>query len=512
MDDASEAAASSNGASSNGASPRGNGAFTTENDAAQAPSATPSATAASLAEEQEERSVSLSGPARALAKKIDDRTAVIGVVGLGYVGLPLAVEYAKEGFAVQGIDLNEERVEKLRAGRNYIDDVDDEDVAQAVDDDRLAVHTDFAAAGEADVVFICVPTPVTPHKDPDTSYIETATEALADHLRAGQLVVLRSTTYPRTTDELVRPLLEEAAAERDLSLGRDWFLAFSPERIDPGNEQFTAANTPVVVGGVTEACTELAARASKQIVAQVHRVSSPTAAEMEKLLENIFRSVNIALVNELARLCDRIGGVSIWEVVEAAASKPFGFMPFYPGPGLGGHCIPVDPYYLSWLAREYDFETSFITLSARINEEMPHYVADAVVQAVAEQPVRLSEASVLVLGAAFKKNVDDTRHSPARTVIQLLHEHGVEHIRYSDPHVPTFEAPAAGGGTECLESTPLTKETLAEHDVTVVLTDHSAFPYAQIARHARAIVDTRNALSHVPHGREKINVLGSGSF
>jgi UDP-N-acetyl-D-glucosamine dehydrogenase len=457
-------------------------------------------------------SVSLSGAARALAEKIEEGTATIGVVGLGYVGLPLAVEYAKKGFAVQGIDLSEERVEKLREGRNYIDDVDDDEVEHAVREDRLTAHTDFAAADEADVVFICVPTPVTPHKAPDTSYIEAATEALAEHLREGQLFILRSTTYPNTTDELVRPRLEEAAAEDDLALGRDFFLAFSPERIDPGNEQFTAANTPVVVGGVTEACTELVARASKQIVAQVHRVSSPTVAEMEKLLENTFRSVNIALVNELARLCDRIGGVSMWEVVEAAASKPFGFMPFYPGPGLGGHCIPVDPYYLSWLAREYDFETSFITLSARINEEMPHYVVDAVVQAVAEQPVRLSEAKVLVLGAAFKKNVDDTRHSPAETVIRLLHEHGVEHVQYSDPHVPTFEAPASGGGTERLEATPLTKETLAEHDVSIVLTDHSAFPYAQIAKHARAVVDTRNALGHVPHNRDKITVLGGGDF
>jgi UDP-N-acetyl-D-glucosamine dehydrogenase len=460
----------------------------------------------------DEPAVSLPGTARALARKLAEKTATVGVVGLGYVGLPLAVEYAKKGFAVQGIDLSEARVEKLRAGQNYIADVDDDDVARAVEEEQLAARADFEAAGEADVVFICVPTPVTPHKDPDTSAIEAATEALAARLREGQLVVLRSTTYPNTTEELVRPLLKKAGAAKGLELGRDFFLAFSPERIDPGNEQFTAANTPVVVGGVTAACTELAARASRQIVAQVHRVSSPAAAEMEKLLENIFRSVNIALVNELARLCDRLGNVSMWEVVEAAASKPFGFMPFHPGPGLGGHCIPVDPHYLSWLAREYDFETSFITLSARINEGMPHYVADAVVQAVAEQPVRLADAQVLVLGVAFKKNVDDTRHSPAATVMRLLRERGMEHIQYSDPHVSVFKAPRPSGRPERLESVSLTEEALAEHDVAVLLTDHSAFPYSKIAEHARAIVDTRNAFGHVPHHRGKISVLGGGGF
>lgn len=456
--------------------------------------------------------LSLTGPARSLYDKIEAGTACVGVVGLGYVGLPLAVEYAGRGFRTLGMDLDEERVETLRAGENYMEDVDADAVREAVEAGVLNVRNDFADAAEADVLFICVPTPVTPHKDPDTSYIEAAARSLAAHLRAGQLIILKSTTYPNTTEELLQPILEEAAEEKNLVLGRDFFLAFSPERIDPGNQQFTTANTPVVVGGATGVCTRLATRATEQIVAQVHPVSSPAAAEMEKLLENIFRSVNIALVNELARLCDRIGDVSVWEVVEAAASKPFGFMPFYPGPGLGGHCIPVDPYYLSWLARQYDFETSFITLSARVNEEMPFYVVDGVVRAIADQPLRLSDAKVLILGAAFKKNVDDTRHSPARRVVKLLREKGVAHIRYSDPHVPTFEVPAADGGTEELPSLDLSEEVLQEHHVVVILTDHSAFPYERIAEHARAIIDTRNALDGVPHDCGKVALLGGGNF
>ncbi|MGI9174475.1 MAG: nucleotide sugar dehydrogenase, partial [Rhodothermales bacterium] len=284
-----------------------------------------------------------------------------------------------------------------------------------------------------------------------------------------------------------------------------------PERIDPGNQQFTTTNTPVVVGGVTNACTELACLAMQQVVALVHPVSSPKVAEMEKLLENIFRSVNIALVNELARLCDRMGGISIWEVVEAAATKPFGYMPFYPGPGLGGHCIPIDPYYLSWLARRYDFETNFITLSARTNEAMPFYVVDAVVGAVAEQPIRLEDAKVLVLGVAFKKDVDDVRHSPALKVMALLRERGVGQLDYSDPHVPILKLQTSGSETE-YASVDVTEETLQQYSVVVILTDHSAFPYATIAKHARALVDTRNALKHIPHNRDKVALLGGGDF
>jgi len=455
--------------------------------------------------------MNLSGTARKLWDKIETREARIGVVGLGYVGLPLAVEYAGHGFKTLGIDLNRERVLRLNAGQNYIQDVAGEDLARVVEAGTFVAEDDFSSSGEVDIFYICVPTPVNANKDPDTSYIESAACSIAAHLRAGQLIILKSTTYPNTTEGIVQPVLEEIGKERGLKLGKDFFLAFSPERIDPGNQQFTTANTPVVVGGVTPACTELASHAVKQVVQHIHRVSSPKVAEMEKLLENIFRSVNIALVNELARLCDRMGGISMWEVVEAAATKPFGFMPFFPGPGLGGHCIPIDPYYLSWLAREYDFETSFITLAARVNEEMPFYVVDAVMHAVANQPVRMSEAKILILGVAFKKDVDDIRHSPALRVMELLRERGCEKISYSDPHVPSLSVRTPHSEI-AMESVEVSEELLQEQDVTVILTDHSAFSYAQIAQESRCIIDTRNALKDIPHGRDKIMLLGGGSF
>jgi UDP-N-acetyl-D-glucosamine dehydrogenase len=307
--------------------------------------------------------------------------------------------------------------------------------------------------------------------------------------------------------------LDEAACEKGLELGEDYFLAHSPERIDPGNEEYTTANTPVVAGGATETGTHLTKKALEQIVAEVHAVSNPKVAEMEKLLENIFRSVNIALVNELAQLCDRIGDVSMWEVIQAAATKPFGFMPFYPGPGLGGHCIPIDPHYLSWLARKHDFETSFITLSARINEGMPFYVVESVVEAIARQPVQLSEASVLVLGVAFKRNVDDTRHSPAGTIIKLLREKSIDNIHYHDPHVDSFSVSTSENGSLDIPAVEeLTPEVLQRYDTTVIVTDHDAFDPHQVAEHATSIVDTRNALEDVtdPALREKIHLLGGG--
>jgi UDP-N-acetyl-D-glucosamine dehydrogenase len=453
----------------------------------------------------------LTGTGRELAEKLADKTASIGVVGLGYVGLPLAVEFARQGFRTVGIDLHSERVLRLNAGQNHIQDVPDDALRSVVESGRFSAADDFSGAGDLDVLFICVPTPVTSSKDPDTTYIESASTALAEHLRRGQLIILKSTTYPDTTEGLVQPILEAKARSSGLKLGLDYFLAFSPERIDPGNRQFTTSNTPVVVGGVSRACTELAARAVGQVSEHVHRVSSPKVAEMEKLLENIFRSVNIALLNELAQLCDRMGGISIWEVVEAAATKPFGFMPFYPGPGLGGHCIPIDPYYLSWLARRYDFETNFITLSARVNETMPFYVAEAVVRAIANQPVRLRDAKVLVLGVAFKRDVSDTRHSPACRIIELLHRRGITDVSFSDPHVEAVDLEADGAALS-LSSVDLTEAVVQEHDVVVIATDHSAFPYAMIAKHARSIIDTRNALKHIPHDREKVLLLGGGEF
>jgi UDP-N-acetyl-D-glucosamine dehydrogenase len=450
--------------------------------------------------------------AQQLAHRLDTKQATIGVVGLGYVGLPLAVEYADRGVSTVGIDLDEVRIGRLNDGDNYIEDLDDAHVRQLVEDEQLQGTTTFEDSGDIDVFFICVPTPVTDTNEPDTSYIEAATRSIAEHLRPGQLVVLKSTTYPNTTEGVVQPILEDAAQENGLELGRDYFLAHSPERIDPGNDEYTTANTPVVAGGVTEACTLLTEKVLGQIIAEVHAVSNPKVAEMEKLLENIFRSVNIALVNELAQLCDRIGDVSMWEVIQAAETKPFGFMPFYPGPGLGGHCIPIDPHYLSWLARKYDFETSFITLSARINEGMPFYVVESVVEAIARRPVQLSDAGVLVLGVAFKSNVDDTRHSPAETIIKLLREKGIETIRYHDPHVPSFEVSEDGESVE-IPSVELTPEVLQAHDATVIVTDHDAFDSHLVAEHAPAIVDTRNALDDVtdPELREKIALLGSGN-
>ncbi len=450
-----------------------------------------------------------SATALRLREKIESGDAVMGVIGLGYVGLPLAMAYVGSGFRALGIDVDAERVLRLNAGTNHIRDIKDEDLRTAVDDGFFEAADEFDRVKEADVVFICVPTPVTEHKDPDTTYIESATRSIAAGLREGQLIVLKSTTYPDTTEGVVKPILEAASRKRGLRLGHDYFLAFSPERIDPGNAQFTTTNTPIVVGGVTPACTEVAAVALKQIVTHVHPVSSPRVAEMEKLLENTFRSVNIALVNELARLCDRMGGVSVWEVVEAAATKPFGFMPFYPGPGLGGHCIPVDPYYLSWLARRYDFETSFITLSARTNEDMPFYVADLVMRTVASQPVSLSDARVLVLGVTFKPDVDDTRHSPALRVMELLHARGVRHLEYSDPYVSELTVDA-GDETLELSSIELTPETLERPDFAVILTDHRAFPYEDIAQHTKMVVDTRNAMKRVPHDPDKVILLGGG--
>ncbi|PEN08530.1 UDP-N-acetyl-D-glucosamine dehydrogenase [Longimonas halophila] len=450
-------------------------------------------------------------PATSLVKAFNDHSATIGVAGLGYVGLPLAVEYAAAGFEVIGIEPNETRTAQLNAGTNYIDDLDDAHVASLVEQGRLRASTDYSAAGDVDVFFLCVPTPVTEHKEPDTKYIEAATRSIAKHLRPGQLIILKSTTYPDTTEGVVQPILEEAAAEKGLALGEDYFLAFSPERIDPGNKEFTTANTPVVVGGVTDACTEVAEAALRAIIAQVHVAPSPKVAEMEKLLENIFRSVNIALVNELAKLCDRIDDLSMWDVIDAAKTKPFGFMPFYPGPGLGGHCIPIDPYYLSWLARRYDFETSFITLAARVNEGMPYYVAEAVVEQIARQPVRLQDAKVLVLGVAFKGNVDDTRHSPAETIIRLLREKGIDKVAFADPHVESFAVHTANSDTRPVQKQSLTAETLQAYDVAVLVTDHEAFDTELIATHANAIVDTRNALSDITdERRSKICLLGGG--
>lgn len=436
---------------------------------------------------------------QALAAKIKSGKSVIGVVGLGYVGLPIALEYAKKGFPVVGFDISEEKVGMLNRGENYNEDLQDAEIAAVVASGHMRASTDFDGLAEADVIFIAVPTPFNANKDPDLSYILSSGEAVSKRLRKGQLVILKSTTFPGTTEEYLLPILENSG----LKTGSDYFLAFSPERVDPGNKVYHTGNTPIVVGGVGEESQYLAGLANNQIIDHVYLVSNCKIAELEKLLENIFRSVNIALVNELALLCERMDGINMWEVIEAAATKPFGFMKFTPGPGIGGHCIPIDPYYLSWLARAYDFETRFITLSANTNESMPYHVATKVIRVIAEQPIALRDARVLILGAAFKPNVKDTRHSPAEPIIEHLVEMGVGHIDVTDPWVEEY--PAAG---RVFESIPVSDEMLESYHCTVVVTDHSAFDPRQILDHSHKVVDTRNMMRDM-EDRSKVILLGS---
>ncbi len=442
--------------------------------------------------------------AQALEEKIRAKTARIGVVGLGYVGLPLGVEFAVKGFRTVGIDLDPRKIDSLAKGKNYIQDIDDVVVARVLSEGLFSAQDNYSGCEELDIIYICVPTPFTDNKEPDISYIKSASEAIASHLRAGQLIILKSTTYPNTTEGLVQPILEATGKK----VGTDVFLAFSPERIDPGNQKFTTANTPIVCGGVTPDCTKLAVLANQQIITTVIAVSNPKVAEMEKLLENIFRSVNIALVNELAKLCDRMGGINMWEVVEAAATKPFGFMPFFPGPGIGGHCILIDPYYLSWYARAYDFETNFITLAAETNESMPFYVRDMVIHEVAHLPKSITDVNVLVLGVAFKRDVDDTRHSPALRVIELLLAEGLKNISYNDPFVPQISI--SGNDYQSVE---LSEKMLAQTDIILITTDHTGYDYPWIIEHSSCVIDTRNATKNItdPTLCKKIVLLGSGN-
>lgn len=437
-----------------------------------------------------------------LQQKIDNGSAKICVIGLGYVGLPLAVEYAGAGFEVLGIDVDARKIAKLNRGENYIDDVDGDKLREMVEAGKFSAASDYKNIAAQDVIFICVPTPFTDNKEPDVSYIEHSAKGIATGLRRGQLIILKSTTYPETTEKVVQPILEA----QKLKVGKDFHLAFSPERIDPGNKRFTTATTPVVVGGVTKKCTKLAADITRKVVVEVKELSNPKAAEMTKLLENIFRSVNIALVNELAQLCDRMEGVDIWEVVEAAATKPFGFMPFRPGPGIGGHCILVDPYYLSWKAREYDFHTSFIELAAQTNENMPYYVLDLIIRSLSHHGVAIRDAKILVLGAAFKKNVDDVRNSPAIKLMELLYNRGGRKMEYNDPWVPTLRV---NGKT--YKSKKLAPQTLRDADCVVIATEHDAYDFQEIVKHAKLIVDTRNATKDTTGGKHKIVKLGHGN-
>lgn len=437
-----------------------------------------------------------------ILEKIRDRSVTVGMIGLGYVGLPFAVEFAQAGVRVLGIDVDREKVERVRRGESYIPDVPSAALQAVVRAGHLTAHADYAHLREADAAFICVPTPFTRAKAPDISYVEAAARALAGVLHRDMLVVLQSTTYPGTTEEVVQPILEQSG----LKGGRDFSLAFSPERIDPGNKLFGARNTPKVVGGVTPADSERVAALFSLIIdpKHIHVVSGPRAAEMCKLLENTFRSVNIALVNELAKLCDRMG-LDIWEVIEAAATKPFGFMPFFPGVGVGGHCIPVDPYYLSWKAREYNFYTKFIELAAEVNQSMPYYTLHRLARALNERGKPLKGARILVLGAAFKRDIDDCRNSPAVEVLNILAQSGAA-VCYNDPHVPKL-APGEHGlpaGLPALESRPLTPELLAAMDCVLIAVRHSTYDVPWILRHSRLVFDAQNATRGLKEGREKV--------
>jgi UDP-N-acetyl-D-glucosamine dehydrogenase len=430
------------------------------------------------------------GDNRHLVGKIENKEAVVGIMGLGYVGLPLAASFASTGFRVLGTDISEERVRKVNRGESYIGDVDSKELAALTAQGLVRATSDFRTLVDCDIINICVPTPFTPSKEPDVSYIVASSEEISKRLRKEQLIVLKSTTFPETTEKIVLPILQKSG----LTVGRDFYLAYSPERIDPGNEQFTAKSTPVVVGGVTSECTRLAALFYSKVTDHVHSVSSTRAAEMAKLLENIFRSVNIALVNELARLCDRMGNVDVWEVIEAASTKPFGFMPFYPGPGIGGHCIPVDPYYLSWKARQYDFHTNFIELAAETNDEMPYFVVNMVIEAISRGGVCPSEASVLILGIAFKEDVGDLRNSPALKVMEILRKK-VASVKYNDPHLSEITL-----GGERHHSIDL-KEGIKKADCVVITAAHSLYDYPWIVENARTVVDTRNAAKGIASGK-----------
>jgi UDP-N-acetyl-D-glucosamine dehydrogenase len=431
--------------------------------------------------EREERP----GMAAALAEKIRNRTARVGVIGLGYVGLPLSLELCGAGFAVTGIDVQAEKVEAINAGRSYIQDVDGARLAGMVAAGRLRATEDFSVIRELDTLTIAVPTPLRKTKDPDMTYVVAACEQVARYAHPGLLVILESTTYPGTTDELVLPMLEASG----LRVGTDFFLCFSPERVDPGNAHYQTANIPKVVGGITPACTELGAVLYGQALERVVRVSSTKVAEMVKLLENTFRMINIGMVNEMALLCEGMG-IDVWEVIDAAATKPFGFMPFYPGPGLGGHCIPIDPYYLSWKTRQTGMEARFIELAGAINGQMPHFVAEKIQNALNDRSKPLRGARVLVMGVAYKRNIDDVRESPALDVMHVLRSRGAE-VSYSDPYVPRM---ALGG--EVMESVELL-DGVGEADCVVIITDHSEFPYGEVVERAAMVVDTRNALKGV---------------
>ena len=431
-----------------------------------------------------------------LLEKIRSHTAVVGVVGLGYVGLPFAVEKAKVGFSVVGIEQNPRRAEQINRGDNYIPDVSDQELRELVQAGKIIAVTDFTRVPELDVIVIAVPTPLTINLTPDLSYVRSVTRSIAPHLRPGQLISLESTTYPGTTEDVLRPILEEGG----LKANQDFFLAHSPERVDPGNARYTTKNTNKVVGGVGEHSLEVAHTFYAQTINHVVPVSSAAAAEMVKVFENTFRAVNIALVNEMMLLCDRMG-LNVWEVLDAAFTKPFGIMPFYPGPGVGGHCIPLDPHYLEWKAREYNFNTHFIALAGEINRKMPEFVREKALRCLNKLGVAASRSKILVLGVSYKRDLNDYRESPAIDVIRLLQGEGAD-VVYHDPYVATFRE----HGLE-MTGVKLDEALVREKDLVVIATDHSDFDYDWLLQHARHVLDTRNATKRVSGFKEKITLL-----
>ncbi len=427
----------------------------------------------------------------ALLALISERRAHVGVIGLGYVGLPLLVEFAAQGFQATGFEVDEGKAARINAGESYIPDVPDARVKSLTDEGRLHATTDFAELSGCDVIIICVPTPLRKTKEPDISYILAAAEQIQQNLRRGQLIILESTTYPGTTDEVLLPMFEE----RGMKLDEDFLLAFSPERVDPGNPQFQTHNIPKVVGGCTDDSTEVAAALYGAIVSNVHPVTSARVAEAAKLLENTFRAVNIGMANEMARLCYALG-IDTWEVIRAAATKPFGFMPFYPGPGIGGHCIPLDPHYLSWKARQHGFDSRFISLAEEVNSRMPDHVVTLISDGLNDERKSLKGARVLLLGVAYKKDIDDVRESPALSIIDRLRAKGAD-VRYHDPFVADVrfdDAHTTGGGAP-LQSVALSDDELKSADCVVIVTDHSGLDYSRVCELTGLIVDTRNALT-----------------
>lgn len=434
----------------------------------------------------------------ALLKKIENREITVGVVGLGYVGLPLAVEKAKAGFKTIGFDVQEEKVNLVNEGHNYIGDVVDSDLKKLVEAEMLSATTDFSFVKDVDFIAICVPTPLDKHQQPDISYVKNSTIEIAKYMTKGTMVVLESTTYPGTTEELIKPLLEEGSG---LKCGEDFYLGFSPERVDPGNKEFKTKNTPKVVGAIGKDATETISTMYRAVLeGDVYEVSSPAVAEMEKILENTYRNINIGLVNELAILCDKMG-ISLWEVIDAAKTKPYGFQAFYPGPGLGGHCIPLDPYYLSWKAREFGFHTSMIESSMMINDKMPEYCVERAMRILNGHKKALNGAKVLVLGVAYKQDIDDYRESPAIPVIDILKENGAD-VEFFDPYISSFKENGI-----IMEGIPsIDGDIIAQYDLVMITCGHTNVDYDMIQKNAKAIFDTKNVMQGIAN-RENIEVL-----